>query len=577
MLIVIIVSLRRQATHINHIQDKEEMKEKLVALLEKSIDICFEKGTLKRMEIPFIEVDLPREGSHGDYASNVAMILASSQRENPRKIAGLIVDNIDDDTIVEKIEIAGPGFINFFIRKEMWATLLKEVEEEGPDYGQCHFGKGKKVQVEFVSANPTGPLHIGHARGAVIGDAIANILQTAGYSVSREYYINDAGNQMNNLGRSVWYRYLELLGETVEFPDDCYQGTYITDLAREIYEKHSDDLRTGGEEKAIPLLTDYAAGSILEGIKNDLKAFGVEFDCYFSEKTLYENDGVERLLRKLQEKGYIYREEKTLWFKTTDFDDEKDRVVIRENGDPTYFAADIAYHKNKYARGFDRVIDVWGADHHGYIPRMYAGIQALGKQKDALDIVLVQLVNLLRDGVPVAMSTRAGEFITLREVIEEVGKDAARYNFLMRRSNSHLDFDLELAKKESNENPVYYVQYAYARISSILRTAIERGLQVPGYDEVDLSLLAEQEEYDIIKLIDRFPELVEGSVKALEPHRIPFYINDLASLFHSYYNKHRVVSDDTKLTQARLFLIKSLRTVFGNALRLLGVSAPERM
>ncbi|MBN2568177.1 MAG: arginine--tRNA ligase [Deltaproteobacteria bacterium] len=553
------------------------MKEKLVNLLERSVDICFEKGAMKRIEIPFIEVDLPREDAHGDYASNIAMILASSQRENPRKIAAIVVDNIAENNIVEKIEIAGPGFINFFIRKELWAKRLKEVEEMGPLYGQSDLGKGIRVQVEFVSANPTGPLHIGHARGAVIGDVIANILRHAGYSVSREYYINDAGNQMNNLGKSLWYRYLELLGDKIEFPADCYQGEYITNLAREIHAKYGTAIRSRGEEEAVPFLTDYAAGSILEGIKDDLKAFGVEFDCYFSEKDLYRDNGVEKLLRELQERGYIYIEEKTLWFKTTDFNDEKDRVVVRENGDPTYFAADIAYHKNKYSRGFDRVIDVWGADHHGYIPRMYAGIQAIGKEKDALDIVLVQLVNLLRDGTPVPMSTRAGEFITLREVIDEVGKDAARYNFLMRRSNSHLDFDLELAKKESNENPVYYVQYAHARISSILRTAIERGYHIPCYRDVDLSLLTEQEEYDIIKFVNRFPDLVEGSAKALEPHRIPFYINDLAALFHSYYNKHRVVSDDTKLTQARLFLIKSLGTVFGNALRLLGVSAPERM
>jgi arginyl-tRNA synthetase len=554
------------------------MKEELVTLLNNAIGTCFEKGILKRAEIPFIEVDLPREDSHGDYASNIAMILASSQRENPRKIAGLIIDNIEDDNnMVEKIEIAGPGFINFFIQKKMWATLLKEVEKQGSNYGRSDLGKGKKVQVEFVSANPTGPLHIGHARGAVIGDVIAHILQSTGFSVSREYYINDAGNQMNNLGRSVWFRYLELLGDAIDFPADCYQGEYIIDLARKIYEEYGDGLRSSEEEKTVNLLTDYAAGSILEGIKDDLKAFGVEFDRYFSEKELYKNNVVEKLLGELQEKGFIYREENTLWFKTTDFDDEKDRVVVRENGDPTYFAADIAYHENKYSRGFDRVIDVWGADHHGYIPRMYAGIQAIGKEKDALDVVLVQLVNLLRDGTPVAMSTRAGEFTTLREVIDEVGKDAARYNFLMRRSNSHLDFDLELAKKESNENPVYYVQYAHARISSILRTATEKGHRVPCYDDVDLSLLVEQEEYDIIKQIDRFPELVEGSAQALEPHRIPFYINDLASLFHSYYNKHRVVSDDTKLTQARLFLVKSLGIIFGNALRLLGVSAPERM
>jgi len=553
------------------------MKEKLVTLLEQSIDRCFEAETLKRTDIPFIEVDLPREGAHGDYATNIAMVLAASQHENPRMIAGLIVDNIGDNSIVEKIDIAGPGFINFFIAKEVWATLLQEVEKQGLCYGQSDLGRGTRVQVEFVSANPTGPLHIGHARGAVIGDVIANVLQSTGVSVSREYYINDAGNQMNNLGRSVWFRYLELLGKTVAFPPDCYQGDYIVDLARDIYEEHGTDLRARGEAEAIPFLTGYAAGSILQGIQDDLRAFGVTFDCYFSEKELYRDDGVERLLSELQDKGYVYREGKTLWFKTTDFDDEKDRVVIRENGDPTYFAADIAYHKNKYARGFDRVIDVWGADHHGYIPRMYAGIQAVGQGKESLDIVLVQLVNLLRDGVPVAMSTRAGEFTTLREVIDEVGKDAARYNFLMRRSNSHLDFDLELAKKESNENPVYYVQYAHARISSILRTAVERGHQVPRCDEVNLSLLTEQEEYDIIKLIDRFPELIEGSAQALEPHRIPFYINDLAALFHSYYNKHRVVSDDADLTRARLFLIKSLRTVFGNALRLLGVSAPERM
>lgn len=553
------------------------MKEKLVTLLKQSIDRCFEQGTLKGMEVPFIEVDLPREETHGDYATNIAMILASSQRANPRKIAGLIVDNIEDDSIIEKIDIAGPGFINFFIQKQVWATLLREVEEQGPRYGQSDFGKGARVQVEFVSANPTGPLHIGHARGAVIGDVIANILQSAGFSVSREYYINDAGNQMNNLGRSVWFRYLELLGEAVEFPSDCYQGAYIIDLARDICDRHGSDLRTRGEEETVALLTDYAAGSILKEIQDDLGSFGVAFDCYFSEKDLYKNDGVETLLGELQDKGYIYREGKTLWFKTTDFDDEKDRVVIRENGDPTYFAADIAYHKNKYERGFDRVIDVWGADHHGYIPRMYAGIQAVGRGKESLDIVLVQLVNLLRDGVPVAMSTRAGEFTTLREVIDEVGKDAARYNFLMRRSNSHLDFDLELAKKESNENPVYYVQYAHARICSILRTAVERGHRIPSYNNVDLTLLTAQEEYDIIKLIDRFPELIEGSAKTLEPHRIPFYINDLASLFHSYYNKHRVVSDDMELTKARLFLIKALRTVFGNALGLLGVSAPERM
>jgi arginyl-tRNA synthetase len=554
------------------------MKKKLRDLLEKSIDTCLEKGLLKKCEVPPIEVELPREGSHGDYASNISMILASSQKENPRKIAEKIVDNIGDgESILEKMEIAGPGFINFFIKSTIWVTLLEDVDELGERYGQSSMGKGKKVQVEFVSANPTGPLHIGHARGAVIGDVIASLLETSGYSVSREYYINDAGKQMNILGKSVWYRYLELLGEKTAFPEDCYQGRYISSIAGEIFEKYGDTLKAKEKEENISFLTEYASGKILQIIKDDLKTFGVVFDCFFSERDLYKDNGVAELLKDLQKKGYIYKEEDTLWFRTTDFGDEKDRVVVRENGEPTYFAADIAYHKNKYQRGFDTVIDVWGADHHGYIPRMFAGIQALGREKDDLKIVLVQLVSLLRGGAPVAMSTRAGEFVTLNEVIEEVGKDAARYNFLMRRSNSHLDFDLELAKQQSNENPVYYVQYAHARIASIQRTATERGYEIPGYNDVDLSLLAVPEEHALVKAIDMFPELIEGSTQALEPHRITFYGNDLASIFHSYYNKHRVVNDDAELTKARLFLVKCVGTVLKNALTILGVSAPERM
>lgn len=553
------------------------MKERLIQLLKESIDSCLEKGLLKETNIPFIEVEFPREGSHGDYASNVAMILASSQRDAPRSIAGRIVKNINDsDKLLDKIEIAGPGFINFFIKREVWATLLEEVDRQGDRYGESDIGNDTRVQVEFVSANPTGPLHIGHARGAVIGDVIANILQATGFSVSREYYINDAGNQMNILGESVYYRYLELTGEDIVFPENCYQGRYITELAETIGERFGERFRSE-KEPAIPFLTKYAADHILEGIKEDLETLGVVFDRYFSEKELYEDDGVNRILQNLQKDGFIYKEADTLWFKTTDFDDEKDRVVIRENGEPTYFAADIAYHHNKYSRGFDKVINVWGADHHGYIPRMHAAIQALGKKKEVLEIVLVQLVNLLRNGVPVPMSTRAGEFVTIREVTHEVGKDAARYNFLMRRSNSHLDFDLELAKAQSSENPVYYVQYAHARLSSIMRLAAEQGYPIPTYDDIKPDLLLTEEERELIKLIDAFPEMVEGSAKALEPHRIPYYINDLASTFHSFYNKHKVVSDDIELTKARLFLIKSTGTVIRNAFRLLGVSAPERM
>ncbi len=554
------------------------MKKKLAQLLKKAITLCFEKGLLTECALPFIEVELPRENAHGDYATNLAMMLASTQKRNPRKIAEHIIDALDDaEGILESVEIAGPGFINFFIKKEFWTTLLKDVDELAERYGASTLGQGEKIQVEFVSANPTGPLHIGHARGAVIGDVIARILEVSGYNVSREYYINDAGNQMNMLGRSVYYRLRTLRGETIEFPSDCYQGEYITDLAKEIIHMQGDALQEKSKDELIPFLTDYAAASILEGIKEDLQAFGIVFDCYFSEKKLYKDKGIARLLENLQQAGFIYKEGSTLWFRTTDFGDEKDRVVVRENGEPTYFAADIGYHKNKYERGFTKVIDIWGADHHGYIPRMYAGIQAIGKSKNALDVVLVQLVNLLRDGVPVAMSTRAGEFVTLREVIDEVGKDAARYNFLMRRSNSHLDFDLELAKRQSNENPVYYVQYAHARIASIMRMAEERGYPVPSYGEVDLGLLTLEEEHTLVKAIDQFPELIEASARTLEPHRIPFYINDLASVFHSYYNKNRVISDDGALTTARLFLVKTVGIVLKNALGMLGVSAPERM
>ena len=467
--------------------------------------------------------------------------------------------------------------MNFFIREDVWPTLLHDVDKLGDQYGTSGHGKGKKIHLEFVSANPTGPLHIGHARGAVVGDVIANILRASGYSVFCEYYINDTGNQMNNLGKSVLFRYLELLGEDVEFPEGCYQGNYIKDLAKEIIAKESDGYRKRNQEETIRMFTEYAASEILQGIKDDLKAFGVVFDNYFSEKDLYKDDGVAKLLAQLEKSKFIYNDGETVWFRTTAFGDEKDRVVIRKSGEPTYFAADIAYHQNKYQRGFDKLIDVWGADHHGYIPRMAACIEALGHEKDSLKIVLVQLVNLLRDGKPVPMSTRAGEFVTLKEVVDEVGKDAARYNFLMRRSDSHLDFDLELAKRQSSENPVYYVQYAHARICSIVRNAEERGYKIPAYDEVNLSCLTLPEEINLIKVITRLPEVVEGAALSLEPHRLTFYLNDVAAVFHSYYNKHKVLSDDEGRSRARLFLTKSILTVLGNTLKILGVSAPEKM
>jgi len=556
------------------------MKRRLQTLLGNAVKACIDKKLIEAEAIPYIEIDIPKDAGHGDYASNVAMVLASRGKGKlaPRRIAEIISKNISSgDDVLARVEVAGPGFMNFFIREDVWSTLLSDVDKLGDRYGNSDYGKGKKIHLEFVSANPTGPLHIGHARGAVVGDVIANILEASGCSVFCEYYINDTGNQMNNLGKSVLFRYLELLGEEVEFPEGFYQGDYIRDLAKEIIAKEGEGYRNKNQEETIRMFTDYAASEILIGIKDDLKAFGVVFDNYFSEKDLYKDDGVAKLLAELEKRKFIYNDGETVWFRTTAFGDEKDRVVIRKSGEPTYFAADIAYHQNKYERGFDKNIDVWGADHHGYIPRMAACIEALGHEKDSLKIVLVQLVNLLRDGKPVPMSTRAGEFVTLKEVVDEVGKDAARYNFLMRRSDSHLDFDLELAKRQSSENPVYYVQYAHARICSIMRNADERGYKIPTYDEVDLSFLTLPEEINLIKAITRLPEVLEGAALSLEPHRLTFYLNDLAALFHSYYNKHKVLSDEEGRSRARLFLTKSILAVLGNALRILGVSAPERM
>ncbi|MDX9746786.1 MAG: arginine--tRNA ligase [Syntrophales bacterium] len=552
------------------------LRKTIAQSIDRALKKCAGQG-FPGVEVPFIEVEATKDKKHGDFATNVAMVLASMTKENPRRIAEHIKNHFDTEGVIERIEIAGPGFINFFVRESVWPSLLEAIDRKGGDYGQTDLGRGKKVQIEFVSANPTGPLHIGHARGAVVGDVLARLLEACGYFVSREYYINDAGNQMNNLGKSVYLRVRELLGEVVDFPETCYKGDYIKELAGEILKREGRSILDKPEEELIGTLTDFAAQAILEGIREDLRVFGVSFDRYFSERELYRDDGVMTLLRELETEDFIYRDDDTSWFRTTRFGDEKDRVVIRQNGEPTYFAADIAYHKNKFERGFDTLIDIWGADHHGYIPRMQACVQALGYPREALRVVLVQLVNLLREGKPVAMSTRSGQFDTLREVIDEVGKDAARYNFLMRRSDSHLDFDLEIAKQQSNENPVYYVQYAHARICSILRLAEERGYAIPSYQDVDLSAIGIPEEIALVKTLLTFPEVVESAASTLEPHRLTFYLNDLAGQFHSYYNKNKVLTEDRSQSTARLFLVKSIRTVFANALGVLGVSAPERM
>ncbi len=528
-----------------------------------------------------IELDIPKIPEHGDYASNVALALTRRIRQKPRQIAEAVIANLNDsEGLLRKVEIAGPGFINFFLQADAWHVILKKIMTDPENYGRLDIGKGRKVQVEFVSANPTGPLHIGHGRGAATGDVLANILEVCGYDVDREYYINDAGNQMNTLGRSLYYRYQELLGEAIEFPDAHYRGDYMRDLARDFIDEVGNRYLRAPMEDVVAVFTRYASDKIMDGIKEDLRSFGVSFGTFFSERTLHEQDAIRQTINDLRRNDFIYENEGAVWFRSTAFGDEKDRVVIRANGVSTYFAADLAYHRNKFDRGYDVVVDIWGADHHGYVDRMLAGIQALGRERNDLRVILVQLVNLLRGGKPVAMSTRAGEFVTLREVIDEVGKDAARFIFLTRRTDSPLDFDLDVAKMQSNDNPVYYVQYAHARLSSIFQVAREHGFTnewTREEDFPDLKLLSLPQELELIKLLGEYPEVIANCAASLEPHFIPYYLHELVSLFHGYYNQNRIVGDDPALTEARLFMAEAIRRVIRDALKLLGVSAPEKM
>ena len=529
-------------------------------------------------------VETPRRPEHGDYSSNVAMVMAKTVRKSPRDLAGELIAYLGESkAYVEKVEVVPPGFINFFLNKDVLLENLKNVIRQGERYGRSETPTGKKVQVEFVSANPTGPLHVGHGRGAALGDALANVLEAAGWEVSREYYVNDVGRQMDTLGRSVFFRYLEVAGKDVSFPEDHYQGDYIRSLAEEIRAADGDRWLESSEEEALPRFRGYAKDRILDGIKQDLDDFGVRYDVWFSEAQLYENNSVEKILADLEKKDFVYLKDGAKWFRSTRYKDEKDRVVVRSDGRTTYFASDIAYHADKYGRGFDTVIDIWGADHHGYVPRMKAIAGALGRDPESLQLLLVHLVNLSRDGVPVAMSTRSGQFATLREVMDEVGVSAARYIFLMRNPESPLDFDLELAKRQERENPVYYIQYAHARICSILREAVQRGIGIPGPDEADLSKLTMNEEWDLVKLLVSYPEVLQSSAGRLEPHRLTFFLDSLASGFHSYYNlgwmdpAARVICDDAEVTRARLLMVRALKTVINNALGLLGVEAPEQM
>jgi arginyl-tRNA synthetase len=558
------------------------MKEMIVSMIERALTSAKEQGDLQCREIPPILLEVPKEETLGDYATPLAMHLASLEKRPPRQIAETIVRHLKDtEGMLEKVDVAGPGFLNLFLKSDFWHETLRRVVHEGDAYGRVDAGRGIRVQVEFVSANPTGPLHVGHGRGAAVGDSLANLLKAAGFDVQKEYYINDVGKQMETLGRSTWIRYRQLLGQADPFPETGYQGGYIREIAQEILLREGARYLNLPESEALPFFTRYTQTHILEGIREDLGDFGVTFDNWFSEKTLYDRGEVDGALTMLREKGYLYDRDEAQWLATTTFGDDKDRVVVRSNGQKTYFASDIAYHRNKFERGYRRIIDIWGADHHGYEPRLRAVVECLGYPADSLGIILVQLVSLLREGKPVSMSTRSGEFVTLREVMDEVGRDAARFIFLTRRADSPLDFDLEVARKQSQENPVYYVQYAHARIASLFRTAEEQGIVLPfpkpGDEKTDLSRLVLPEEIRIIKLLAGYPDLVRESAQALEPHRLTFYLQDLAGLIHAYYVRQRIITEDRPLTLARLTLMQGASVVLKQALSILGVGVPERM
>ena len=566
----------------------DSMKQSLTEILLEALARAKSKGELKLDTQPAITLETPKDKNHGDMSSTFALAMAKIEGKPPRKIAEIVLANLqDEEGIIAKTEIAGPGFINFFLKQDRWRKTLFDIDAEAHEYGLKDIGKGERVQVEFVSANPTGPLHVGHGRGAAVGDALANLLAAVGYDVQREFYINDAGRQVGLLARSVYARYQELLGNPAEFPEDGYHGEYIKDIAvlfqAWIKKEHGNDLTKPWDfletSRYKNDIIKFCIQVMLDEIKKDLEDFGVRFDVWFSESSLLDSkdDKVNQSVEELKERGYAYVQDGALWLKSTVFGDDKDRVIKKGDGSWTYLASDIAYHRNKLARGFTQLVNIWGADHHGYIPRVQAVIQAFGHPQDSLHVLLVQLVSILRNGQPVPMSKRAGNFVTLRDVVQDVGADAARYIFLTRKTDSHLDFDLDIAKEQSRENPVYYVQYAHARIASVFREVETRNIAVPTRDTVKIDLLDTEEEQNIIKALAKYPEMIEESALAYEPHRLTFYLQDLAGLLHNYYFKHRIITEDMARTGARLFLMKQVKTVIQSALKILGVTAPERM
>jgi len=552
----------------------DQLKEIIIDSIKKNI----KRGNFQIEDIPEIILLTPKNKTHGDLATNIALQLSRVSKLKPIDIAHFIVDNLDtENNVIDKVEIAQPGFINIKLKENWLYQVINEIREKGEDYGKVNLGKGKRIQVEFVSVNPTGPLHVGHGKCAAVGDALSNILKAAGFEVEKEYYINDQGRQIDLLGQSVQVRYNNLLGKKEEFPSEGYKGEYIVDIAKNIIDKFQDKYKGRDDEESKEFFQEFSLKKILEGIKEDLKDFGVEFDVWFSEKSIYEQNKLQEVIELLQQRGFLYKEKCALWLKTTAFGDEKDRVVIRENDIPTYFASDIAYHQDKYQRGFKKVIDIWGADHHGYIQRMKAAVQALGYSEDSLGVLIVQFVTLIKDGKEVGMSTRGGEFITLKDLIQEVGKDVARYFFLMRSYDSHTEFDLDIAKSQSMENPVYYIQYAYARICSIIKKAEQAGMKIDKSKVINLQLLDKEEEFELIKRLSLLKEVIKKAALTWKPHLLTTYLYDLASSFHKYYTVHRIITEDEELTNARLLLINCVRIVLLNTLRLLGISAPESM
>jgi arginyl-tRNA synthetase len=569
------------------------VQERVTTALLGALNGARQKGQLKTAAWPTLSLDAPKRPEWGDLASTVAMSLASSEHKAPHDIAQIIIENLPQrEQLFDRIEIVRPGFLNLTVKPALWQEVLREIELQGSRYGRAAVGTGRRVLVEYVSANPTGPLHVGHGRGAAVGQAVVRLLGAVGYDAVGEYYINDAGRQMKLLGASVYARYRGLSGDTVEFPEDGYHGSYITWVAQEIKEQLDREAGALAPADLETRCRSLAYQKLLGLIRDDLQSFGIEIHSWFSEASLLESKAIERALDELKTRELLFQQDGAWWFRASLYGDEKDRVVQKQDGEYTYLASDIAYHHDKLRRGYDLLIDVFGADHHGYIPRMQAVMQAYGHPKDRLQVVLVQLVKLLRDGVEVKMSKRTGEFITMREVIDEVGADAAKFYFLMRDSKTHLEFDLELAKQRSADNPVYYVQYAHARICSLWRVASARGIARPSAEGTDLTVLTDPDELGLIKKLSSYPEVIQASALAFEPHRVTYYLQQLAALLHTFYNKHRVlppVADQEQdesaplevltpnRTAARLVLMGAVQQVLRNGLDVLGISAPEHM